>query len=254
MRNSSIKLSIVTINFNDGNGLNDTKKSIVSQECQDFEWLVIDGNSSDDSLGIIKNTNRIDYYVSEKDNGIYDAMRKGLMAASGRYVIFMNSGDRFFNASATKKIIRLIEDEKKDLYLFATQINGLNSSYIRKPRSLKKSDYSVPAVQQSTVYRSDLLKEIDWPIEYKICGDFSIALQLYNMGASYLIDCSIISIFELGGVSTQRPLELTMEALRIQKKYSNKPSVIILIYAARRLLMGCFVFLLHKIKKHARFV
>ena len=89
-----MKLSIITVNYNDAKGLERTIKSVISQSYHDFEFIVIDGGSSDESQDIIQKYERhIDYWVSEPDGGIYQGMNKGLRQAKGDYVNFMNSGD-----------------------------------------------------------------------------------------------------------------------------------------------------------------
>ena len=86
-------LSIITINFNNAIGLEKTINSVTSQLFHDYEYLVIDGGSNDGSVDIIKRQKKINYWVSERDGGIYDAMNKGILKATGRYLLFLNSGD-----------------------------------------------------------------------------------------------------------------------------------------------------------------
>lgn len=86
-------LSIITINFNNAEGLKKTIESVISQSFNDFEYLIIDGGSTDGSVEIIKQNKRINYWISEKDKGIYDAMNKGILKSSGNYLLFLNSGD-----------------------------------------------------------------------------------------------------------------------------------------------------------------
>lgn len=89
-----MKLSIITINRNNGVGLRKTIKSVISQNFNDIEYIVIDGASTDESVEIIKEySSQIFYWVSEPDNGIYNAMNKGILKASGDYLLFLNSGD-----------------------------------------------------------------------------------------------------------------------------------------------------------------
>jgi len=87
------KLSIITINFNNAEGLKKTMESVFSQSFNDFEYLIIDGGSTDGSVEIIKQNKKINYWISEKDNGIYDAMNKGILKSFGNYLLFLNSGD-----------------------------------------------------------------------------------------------------------------------------------------------------------------
>lgn len=91
-----LTLSIITVNFNNENGLLNTLKSVKSQTFRDFEHIVIDGGSTDNSKVVIEEfKDFIEYWVSEKDRGVYDAMNKGILRAKGRYIHFLNSGDIF---------------------------------------------------------------------------------------------------------------------------------------------------------------
>lgn len=106
-----MKLSIITVNYNDAKGLERTIKSVISQSYHNFEFIVIDGGSSDRSLDIIKKyEHHIDYWISEPDGGIYQGMNKGLRQAKGDYVNFMNSGDRFHSTDVLKRIFTLDTD------------------------------------------------------------------------------------------------------------------------------------------------
>lgn len=94
-----LKLTIITINKNNCEGLRCTLDSVVNQTFQDFEYIVIDGASTDGSAELIKEYSRIDYWVSEPDTGIYNAMNKGIAKANGEYLLFLNSGDTLFKQS-----------------------------------------------------------------------------------------------------------------------------------------------------------
>lgn len=106
-----MKLSIITVNYNDEKGLERTIKSVVSQTFRDFEFIVIDGGSTDGSVDIIKKyESNIDYWVSEPDGGIYQGMNKGLHQSKGDYVNFMNSGDCFHTPNVLEQIFSLGTD------------------------------------------------------------------------------------------------------------------------------------------------
>lgn len=100
-----MKYSIITVNYNNRDGLRKTIESVINQTCRDFEYIVIDGGSTDGSVDVIKEYDKdIDYWVSEPDKGIYNAMNKGIAKATGDYLNFMNSGDCFFNECVLEKI------------------------------------------------------------------------------------------------------------------------------------------------------
>ena len=95
-----MKFSIISINYNHKEGLIRTIKSVLCQNNDNYEYIIIDGGSSDGSVDVIKdNAANIAYWVSEKDNGVYHAMNKGVAKAKGDYLIFMNSGDCFHSLS-----------------------------------------------------------------------------------------------------------------------------------------------------------
>ena len=100
-----MKFSIITINYNNVEGLRNTIKSVVNQTYTDYEFIIIDGGSTDGSVEVIKEyANIITYWVSEPDKGIYNAMNKGIEVANGEYLNFMNSGDCFYNNDVLQKV------------------------------------------------------------------------------------------------------------------------------------------------------
>lgn len=99
------KLSVITINYNNKDGLKKTIESIVSQTYSDLEFIIIDGGSIDGSADVIKNySDKIRYWVSEKDSGIYNAQNKGIKAAGGEYCLFLNSGDYLVDENVLKNV------------------------------------------------------------------------------------------------------------------------------------------------------
>jgi glycosyltransferase involved in cell wall biosynthesis len=100
-----MKLSVITINRNNAEGLDKTIQSVINQSYNDFEYIVIDGNSTDDSVDIIKKyDNKINCWISETDTGIYNAMNKGIAKANGNYLLFLNSGDYLVNKDVLKSV------------------------------------------------------------------------------------------------------------------------------------------------------
>ena len=115
-------LSIITINYNNKEGLQKTITSVVSQTVKEFEWVVIDGGSTDGSKELIeKYTDHIDYYVSEPDKGIYNAMNKGIHASHGKYLQFLNSGDSLHDNDTIERVLPLL----KDTDIYVGRINSL---------------------------------------------------------------------------------------------------------------------------------
>lgn len=106
----SLKVSVVTINYNGAHWLDATLQSVLSQTYPDIEYIIIDGGSTDGSVNIIKGyEGRISYWVSEPDKGIYHAMNKGILQAKGDYLSFMNSGDVFHSTTAIEELVNNLD-------------------------------------------------------------------------------------------------------------------------------------------------
>ena len=121
-----MKLSIITVNYNDAEGLERTIKSVMSQSFKDFEFIIIDGGSTDASVDVIKKyENNIDYWVSETDGGIYQGMNKGLRQAQGEYVNFMNGGDSYYSPDVLNEIFAL--NSNADIITGTHSENGIRN-------------------------------------------------------------------------------------------------------------------------------
>jgi glycosyltransferase involved in cell wall biosynthesis len=169
------KISIITINYNDAIGLEKTIVSVFNQSYADFEYIVIEGNSTDNSKEVIhKHQNRINYWVSEPDKGIYNAMNKGINAATGEYLLFMNSGDVLLDDVSILNIC--CEKLKEDIVAFDCflerndKIVGLRT-HIENPTLFYV--YKKGLKHQSTFIKRVLFEKI-WLYNesYKIASDY----------------------------------------------------------------------------------
>lgn len=125
------KISVITISYNNIKGLERTMKSVTSQTFSDFEYIVIDGGSADGSKELLeKYSDKITYWVSEPDKGIYHAMNKGIDAAKGEYLIFINSGDHFFNDSSLALSVKHLSGE--DIIYGNLEVVSEDQTYIKK--------------------------------------------------------------------------------------------------------------------------
>jgi len=106
-----MKFSIITVNYNHKDGLLQTIKSVIRQTCTDYEFIIIDAGSDDGSVDVIKEySSHITFWVSERDNGIYNGMNKGIAKANGSYVNFMNSGDVYYDENILEKVGPVLDD------------------------------------------------------------------------------------------------------------------------------------------------
>src|ERR1035437_6305815 len=126
LEEKKVKLSIITVNLNNKNGLQKTISSVLSQTVNFFEFIIIDGASSDGSVELIaQNQNRISFWLSESDSGIYQAMNKGIRVAKGEYFLFLNSGDFLVDKDVLKNVFSF--DNSEDVLYGRSYISKENT-------------------------------------------------------------------------------------------------------------------------------
>ena len=199
------KLSIITINYNNLEGLKKTVESVVSQTWREFEYIVIDGGSFDGSAAYTESqSTNIDYWVSEPDKGIYNAMNKGIAQATGEYLLFLNSGDYLYSNTVLKENYDRIADY--DLIYFNIQNIGVNfSKIISYPAILRFSDLFFDILShQATFFRKDLFDRVGlYDENLKIVSDWKFMIvALFKYQCSYLKVDETLSTFYLDGISS----------------------------------------------------
>lgn len=242
-----MKISVVTVTYNDLAGLEKTAKSLAEQKTN-FEWIVIDGGTLNFNLDLMKRYTFLSRLISEKDNGIYDAMSKGLSLVSGEYVIFMNSGDVFSGINALCTAEKMLNDADV-VYFSSNFMANNNTAYIRYARNPNVSvKHSVPGNQQATVYKVSYIRNIGIPCDYKICGDYALAAKIFKFKGVAKNSDYVLSNFYLGGASTVKILKLCHEAYLIQRNVINLPIWYCFISLGRRFVGLCATWLIYKYK------
>ena len=200
-----MKFSVITVCFNAGEKLKNTIDNILSQNFDDFEIVVKDGGSRDDSLKSIPENEKIKVY-SEKDAGIYDAMNQAVKKASGDYVIFMNCGDYFFDENVLKKTAEFINENpgKKIYYGDAFFCNA--NQIISQPKEIPESVcYRHMPNHQSCFFERSLWDDDGFDLKYKIRADYDFFLRCFfvkNIRPSYI--GITVSKYEGGGYSESK--------------------------------------------------
>lgn len=214
------KISVITINYNNLEGLKKTVESVVNQTWQEFEYIVIDGESTDGSKAFIEShSDKIDYWVSESDEGIYNAMNKGILKASGEYLLFLNSGDHFFDKGVLNECVQHIQ--KYDLIYFNLQMISATSTKIASyPESLRFSDlYFGSLPHPATFIKKTLFEKVGFYDEnLKIVSDWKFfILALFKYHCTYIKINKTISTFYADGISTNK--DNSRERNQVLKEY-----------------------------------
>ncbi len=222
-----MKISIITINYNNCEGLERTIKSILEQEAlEEVELIIIDGGSKDESIEIIKkNSAKINYWISEPDKGIYDAMNKGILVASGEYLQFMNSGDVFYKNEVINLEIENINNYPNVdifygdvMFLFNNQETPL---HIKQPSEINLAFFKNQNINhQASIIKRELFKNSLFKTEFKLSCDYIKFLDLCIEGKCFKHIKTILAGYDFNGLSS------TAEGLKLYRKemmeYWNK--------------------------------
>ncbi|SFZ92961.1 Glycosyltransferase involved in cell wall bisynthesis [Flaviramulus basaltis] len=211
------KLSIITVNYNNKFGLQRTLDSVLSQAWQGFEYIVIDGGSTDGSKELIEsNKKHLSFWVSEPDNGIYNAMNKGINVAKGDYLFFLNSGDDFIDSTSLEKIASCLTGE--DIVYF--NINQIKEEVVKVKQtpallSFAYLHHDLPP-HQSTFIKKQLFDKFGYYDEdLKIVSDWKfIIIAFIKHNATYKYVDDVFTNFYYGGISTNEDSMILMKKER----------------------------------------
>lgn len=223
-------LSIITINYNNAAGLQKTVDSVLSQTGTDYEFIVIDGGSTDGSKDIIaKHNSRIAYSVSEKDGGIYDAQNKGIAVAKGEYLLFLNSGDTFHSQNVVTAFSKFVTTTKAGVVYGNSQIieNGVKTTIQQPPQQLDKYYFFKYTLNhQACFIQKSLFDEFGlYSLNYKICSDFEFFLKVFNKyPETYLYFNETVCDYDKTGLSSDKANyeRVVKEKHAILKQYLSK--------------------------------
>lgn len=200
------KLSIITVNLNNAAGLQRTMESVFSQTFTDYEYIVIDGGSTDDSKTIIlNNEKKLDYWISEKDNGIFCAMNKGIAKASGEYLLFLNSGDYLCDDFVLSEVVTktLTSDITYGNVLWKPEIPFHVGIFPDRVTFEYFSTYSLP--HQASFIRKELFSRVGpYDENHKIISDWLFfLLAIYKFNCTYQHINRTISVCDTKGISLE---------------------------------------------------
>ncbi|MEW5676300.1 glycosyltransferase family 2 protein [Flavobacterium enshiense] len=222
MIKSKVHLSVITINYNDAAGLEATILSVVSQTYPEIEFIIIDGYSTDESREVIrKYQSDLTYWVSEKDTGIYNAMNKGINAATGDYLLFLNSGDVFNGNTALEDFVTH-PDFEGDIIYGDYKFEKGGKVYPDHLTPLFFMRTSLP--HQSTLFHKNVFEKMGmYDEKYRIVSDraFYIKCFLSNQFIFRHINYAL-SVFDLSGVSNtvaHKKIKITEDEMMFQEYY-----------------------------------
>jgi glycosyltransferase involved in cell wall biosynthesis len=220
-----ILISIITINLNNKNGLQRTIESVIRQNYDKYELIIIDGGSTDDSVKIIQQfSHKIAFWESEIDNGIYQAMNKGIKESNGEYCFFLNSGDVFCNDNVLTDTMN--QNLVADIITGNAFVNDKDNKMhlVKAPERISfYTFFQHTILHQATLIRTSIFKEIGFYNEnLKIVADWEFFIKaLFLHQSSYQSININISVFDSTGISSQTENSLIslMERENVLQKY-----------------------------------
>lgn len=223
-------LSIITINLNNKAGLAETFASVFCQQAAPFEYIVIDGGSTDGSRELIQqHAGQLTYWISEKDRGIYDAMNKGIAAARGEYFLFLNSGDSLAEPDTLERCqqYQTRYPEADILYADFYQVSEGETApkQYRYPArfTLKELKKHIPC-QQASLVKATLLKETgNFPLRYRIASDYWMYVKSFLLGKKWVHMNFVMARYNTDGLSVSQAQICYTEMNEIWKELVPEP-------------------------------
>ncbi len=225
------KFSIITVTYNAEAFIEGTVQSVISQKFNSFEYIIIDGDSTDNTKAILSDYKKqIDFLISEKDQGLYHAMNKGIRSANGEFLLFLNAGDRFLSDAVLNEIDSAISPETRIVsadFINVKKNGDYNGRYIKtKACTLKNLRKDFAACHQTVFIHRTVVAEYD--LNYKILADYKWVVQ-----AS--LKCTFESIVHLnkaivyyldGGLSARYAKQNLLERIRLHQELFGRMQVL----------------------------
>lgn len=218
---SLMKVSIITVTFNASDTIEQTIDSVLGQTYNNIEYIIVDGMSTDGTFEkICKYKNRVAKIMHERDNGLYDAMNKGISCATGQVIGIIN-GDDWFDKDAVANVIDALDDST-DIVYGKINICGCDGS-IKSTSAVKIDDIWYRMIPHPAVFVKKKIYDLygTFNLSYSLSGDYDLILRFYNEGVRFKYLDKILANFREGGLSTRRRIDGVKEAKKIWMKYSD---------------------------------
>lgn len=223
MTDSETKVSIITVSYNAVKTIEQTIQSVLKQSYQNIEYLIIDGQSTDGTQEIIeKYRDSIDYYVSEQDSGIYYAMNKGILHATGDVIGIINSDD-WYEADAVEKVVRCFNSTDAGVVFGEIWLIDHNEKKQGCTRHSKLPPHPAMFVKRDIYQKYGV-----FDTNYRIAADYELTLRFVTKGVLFEHIDEIFSNFRTSGISNIKKLECIEETYQINLKYADQCSDVII--------------------------
>ncbi len=199
-----MKYSVITVCFNNLEGLKKTAELVLAQTSRDYEWLIFDGDSSDGTKEYLESLgDKVSYWESMRDGGIYDAMNKGIRKAMGEYLIFMNSGDTF----ASTEVLARISPYCCGVGVVYGDWNEVRKDSMRTCKGPKEADFNFfcerNICHQAMFIKAELLKKSEYSTTLGVFADWAKWLEFADKGVDFKYVPGVVCNYDCYGISSQ---------------------------------------------------
>ena len=224
MNNLNCKVSIITVSYNSVKTIEQTITSVLSQSYKNIEYIIIDGASKDGTQQVIeKYKDKISYYVSEKDKGLYYAMNKGLDVATGDIIGIINSDD-WYTVDAVANVVECFAQNDAELiYGLTVVVEQDGTEKLNRTKMLETIWHQAPFFHPSVFVKKDVYNRIgEFCTDYKVAADYDLLLKFYSENIKFQYIDKVIAYFRLGGISTVLMKTGYRENYKISMSYVDK--------------------------------
>jgi glycosyltransferase involved in cell wall biosynthesis len=218
----STKVSIVTVVKNDESHIEKTIQSVLAQNYPDLEYIIVDGRSTDHTPDIInKYKEQITKIISEADLGLFDAMNKAVTLASGEWINFMNSGDRFVNDSIISDVFST-EMQSVDI-IYGNSIVELKNGKTRLLKVNNKQAFWKRYINHQSIFtKTKLLRNRPFNLKYDLCSDFDFLINMYDQDYNIKSLTFTVSVRSSGGKSDKSRIRSQIQKAQLLNNLKNK--------------------------------
>ncbi|MEG2163595.1 MAG: glycosyltransferase family 2 protein [Bacteroidales bacterium] len=225
--------SIITVCYNAEATIKSTLESIKGESFRNFEYIIVDGGSTDATLKIIRNSGVItDKLISESDSGIYDAMNKGIANATGEYLIFLNAGDTFYRNDTLYSIANIIGSERPDVIYGDTAIVDINGNFkslrrLRPPKTLSARNFrhGMTVCHQSFIAKREIAPL--YSLSYHFSADFDWCIRILKSSTNCFNTRLILINYLDEGITSRNRKASLIERFRIMCRHYGTESTVI---------------------------
>lgn len=213
-------LTIITVTYNAATLLEKTILSVLEQTYKAIEYIIIDGNSTDSTVSIIKKYEvQLAHWESKKDRGIYHAMNKGVAKSNGNWICFLNAGDVFVDKHVLAKTAEYIPTNNSASILYGNIITmGKNGENFEKVASAPCNKHRMYFCHQSAFVKKDLLLKFPFDEKYKMSADFKFFKQSYYRGENFVQMPFPVTIYDRSGISNTNRAAGLLENIYVIKE------------------------------------